>query len=44
MNKPSKKPDQAEHATCFMLVSYLAYSSSLKMEMTFSSETSLDFQ
>jgi hypothetical protein len=29
---------------CFMLVSYLAYSSSLKMETTCSSETSDDFQ
>jgi hypothetical protein len=31
-------------ATCFMLVSYLAYSSTLKMEATCSSETSVDFQ
>jgi hypothetical protein len=30
--------------SCFMLVSYLAYSSTLKMEMTCSSETSIDFQ
>jgi hypothetical protein len=38
------KTDKAELATGFMLVSYLAYSSTLKTEMTFSSETSLDFQ
>jgi hypothetical protein len=31
-------------ANCFMLVSCLAYSSTLKMEVTFSSETSVDFQ
>jgi hypothetical protein len=30
--------------TCFMLVSCLAYSSTLKMEATCSSETSVDFQ
>jgi hypothetical protein len=31
-------------ATCFMLVSCLAYSSILKMEATCSPETSVDFQ
>jgi hypothetical protein len=31
-------------ATCFMLVSCLAYSSTLKMEATYFSETSVDFQ
>jgi hypothetical protein len=31
-------------ATCFTLVSCLAYSSTLKMEVTCSSETSVDFQ
>jgi hypothetical protein len=40
--KRSKKP--AKLATCFMLVSSLAYSSALKMEATCSSETSVDFQ
>jgi hypothetical protein len=30
-------------ATCFMLVSCLAYSSTLKMEVTCSSETPVDF-
>jgi hypothetical protein len=33
-----------QQATCFTLVSYLAYSSILKMEATCSSETSVDFQ
>jgi hypothetical protein len=40
--KPSKKP--ALLATYFMLVSSLAYSSSLRMEATFSSESSVDFK
>jgi hypothetical protein len=31
-------------ATCFTLASGLAYSSTLKMEATYSSETSIDFQ
>jgi hypothetical protein len=31
-------------ATCFMLVSFSAYSSTLKMEATCSSETPADFQ
>jgi hypothetical protein len=31
-------------ATCCMLVSYLAYSVTLKMEVKYSSETSVDFQ
>jgi hypothetical protein len=31
-------------ATCFMLVPYLAYSLTLKMETTYFSETSVDFQ
>jgi hypothetical protein len=31
-------------ATCFMLVSCLAYSLTLKMEATCSSETSVDFK
>jgi hypothetical protein len=31
-------------ATCFMLVSCLAYSSSMMMEVTFSSDTIVDFQ
>jgi hypothetical protein len=31
-------------ATCFMLISCLAYFSTLKMEITSSSETSVDFQ
>jgi hypothetical protein len=35
---------QGQRATYFMLVSYLAYSSTLKMEETCSSETSVDFQ
>jgi hypothetical protein len=41
-NKPSKKPDLL--ATCFTLVSCLAYSSTLTMEAICSSETSVDFQ
>jgi hypothetical protein len=41
-NKPSKKP--ALLATSFMLNSCLAYSSTLKMEPTYSSETLVDFQ
>jgi hypothetical protein len=32
------------HATCFTLVSFLAYSSAMKMEATCSSETSVGFQ
>jgi hypothetical protein len=35
---------QAELATCFKLVSFLAYSSTLKMEAKGSSEMSVDFQ
>jgi hypothetical protein len=35
---------QTELATCFMLVSCLAYSLALKMEVTCSSETLADFQ
>jgi hypothetical protein len=31
-------------ATCFMLVSGLPYSSTLKMEATYSSETTVDFE
>jgi hypothetical protein len=31
-------------AVCFMLVSYLAYSSTMKMEEIYSSETLVDFQ
>jgi hypothetical protein len=34
----------APRATCFMLVSCLAYSSTLKIEATCSFETSVDFQ
>jgi hypothetical protein len=37
-------PLQALLANCFMLVSCLAYSSTLKMEATCSSEMSVDFQ
>jgi hypothetical protein len=32
------------HTPCFMLASYLSYSSTLKMEATSSSETSVEFQ
>jgi hypothetical protein len=32
------------HVTCFTLVTFLAYSSTLKVEVTCSSETSVDFQ
>jgi hypothetical protein len=32
------------NVTCFILISCLAYSSTLKMEATYSSETSADFQ
>jgi hypothetical protein len=32
------------HATCFILVSCLAYFLTLKMEATYSTETSVDFQ
>jgi hypothetical protein len=44
-NKLSKKPtsSSALSATCFMLIFFLAYSSTLK-ETTCSSETSVDFQ
>jgi hypothetical protein len=41
-NKPRKKP--ALLVTCFMLVSFLAYSSTLKIEAACFSETSVDFQ
>jgi hypothetical protein len=41
-NKPSKKPNLL--ATCFTLISCLAYSPILKMETAYSSETSVDFQ
>jgi hypothetical protein len=37
-------PAEALLATCFMLVSCLAYSSTLKMEATSSSKMSDDFQ
>jgi hypothetical protein len=37
-------PGRALLATCFMLVSCSAYSFTLKMEATYSSETSVDFQ
>jgi hypothetical protein len=40
----TKKQHEAELAICFILVSYLAYSSALNMEATPSSETSVDFQ
>jgi hypothetical protein len=40
-NKPNKK--LSELATLFMLVSYLAYYSTLKMEAISSSEMSVDF-
>jgi hypothetical protein len=44
-NKPSKKPaSRALLATCFMLVSFLVYSSTLKTEVTCSSETPVVFQ
>jgi hypothetical protein len=44
-NSGSKnKPSRAMLATCFMLVSRLAYSLTLKLEATCSSETSADFQ
>jgi hypothetical protein len=36
--------DNKHSLVCFMLVSSFAYSSSLKMEATFSFETSLNFQ
>jgi hypothetical protein len=42
-NKPSKKP-AALLATCYMLVSCFAYSSTLKMEVTCSSRTLVIFQ
>jgi hypothetical protein len=38
------KQSQALSSSCFMLVSCLAYSLSLKMEVTCSTETSVDFQ
>jgi hypothetical protein len=41
-NKPSKK--HALRATCFTLVSWLGYSSTLKMEAPCFSETSIDFR
>jgi hypothetical protein len=41
-NKSSKKP--AELTTCFMLVSFLVYPSTLNMKATSSSETSVGFQ
>jgi hypothetical protein len=44
-SKPSKKPVWSmKLATCFMLVSCLAYSSTLKMKATYSSEMSVSFQ
>jgi hypothetical protein len=39
-NKPSKEPP----ANCFHVVSCLAYSLALKMELTHSSKTPADFQ
>jgi glyoxylate utilization-related uncharacterized protein len=44
-NKPSKKQREA-CSYCFLLhdVSYLSYPSTMKMEATYSSETSIDFQ
>jgi hypothetical protein len=38
-----KVDSRALLATCFMLVSVLAYSATLKMEVTCSSKTSVDF-
>jgi hypothetical protein len=38
------KPSRALLATCFMLVSCLAYYLTLKIEVTYSSKTSVDFQ
>jgi hypothetical protein len=39
-----KKPQQALLYTCFTLVSNMSHSSTLKMEATYSSETSVDIQ
>jgi hypothetical protein len=49
-DKPNRQPvrnnkkARALLVACFMLVSCLAYSSTLKMEVTCSSESSVDFQ
>jgi hypothetical protein len=45
-NKPSKNPASKQMASraAFALVSFFAYSCTLKMEATCSSETSVDFQ
>jgi hypothetical protein len=39
-----RKLSQAERATCFTLLFFLAYSSTLKTVATYSSKTSVDFQ
>jgi hypothetical protein len=40
-----EEPEQVDLlATCFTLVSWFAYSLALKMEVTWSSETSADYQ
>jgi hypothetical protein len=43
-NKPSKKPEILCLPPAFTLISYLAYSSTVKMEAIFSTETSVDVQ
>jgi hypothetical protein len=42
--RQARNQHEALFATCFTLVSYLAYFSILTMEVTYSSETSVDFQ
>jgi hypothetical protein len=41
--KPSKNKHEAGSKDCFILVSCLASSSTVKMEVKYSSETSVDF-
>jgi hypothetical protein len=44
MYQADSKSGPSEQAACYLLVSCLAYSSILKIEGTYSSETSVDFQ